>query len=429
MTATGARQRAEPAPMRRLALVFVALIVYGSLFPFSDWRPPSFHLLSFLTNPPAHIGKADAIQNILAYIPLGLFLGAWLLRTGGAPHALLWSTLIGTALSFSMEYIQQYLPSRDPSLVDLVLNAGGTFGGAVLASFLRGHSAVGERLLAIRDAWLERGTLPNLGLAALALWVLAQTSPLVPSLDLGQLRSGLSQVLLAILHPGQVALAPAATYALYLAGLGLLARRVARAEHSSFKLFGALVACVFVLKVIVVGRQLSGEALLGAAAAFAFLALWDGGRAPRNAAWCAMALVAAGFVVSELTPGRDDLRSFAFNWIPLAGQMQSLTGLQNILELVWPFFAIACFARGLCPFYRRQMLAITGGAAILLSVFALEWLQQDLPGRFGDITQVLLAWTGWMLPWSFSGADYAVAPAGRTAMAGRAGTPQSSKVR
>jgi len=44
--------------------------------------------------------------------------------------------------------------------------------------------------------------------------------------------------------------------------------------------------------------------------------------------------------------------------------------------------------------------AMTIGAVLVTAaVFALEWRQQWLPGRYGDITQVLLCLAGWIIPW------------------------------
>jgi hypothetical protein len=48
--------------------------------------------------------------------------------------------------------------------------------------------------------------------------------------------------------------------------------------------------------------------------------------------------------------------------------------------------------------FKRKVM-IYGGGALLLIVFALEWLQQQVPGRYADITTVILAAIGWTAPW------------------------------
>ncbi|NHZ91349.1 VanZ family protein [Massilia sp. CCM 8733] len=392
--------------MRRLVLVFLVLIVYGSLYPFSGWSEPPAPLFSFLFANPARVEKADLVQNVLAYMPFGLFMVAWLMRSTRFHVALVTAAVAGGVLSLSMEAIQQFLPSRDASRIDLVLNIFGSVAGGLLASLLHGHTVGGPRLVALRAHWLRTGTLPNLGLAALALWALSQTSPLVPTFDIGQVRHGLALLYGSLRAPETMQIAQLLTYACYLAGLGLLARTVTREDKPALLLFGSLVACVLVLKIIVEGRQLSLEAVAGAFAAWMFLLLVS---RVRQAAWMGIGLIGAAFVISELAPGPDGMM-YGFNWIPLVGQMRSLSGLQNILEIFWPFFAIAYFARSITPIGHRQPVVAIGTVAIAVAVFWLEWSQQGLPGRFGDITQVLLACAGWIIPWTFSGPDFAAQP-------------------
>ena len=52
--------------MLRLAFTFLVLIAYGSLYPFSDWRPAPAPALAFLFALPGHVDRADAVQNIRA---------------------------------------------------------------------------------------------------------------------------------------------------------------------------------------------------------------------------------------------------------------------------------------------------------------------------------------------------------------------------
>ncbi|MES2322131.1 MAG: VanZ family protein [Pseudomonadota bacterium] len=391
--------------MHRLAILFVVLIVYGSLYPFSGWQ--ALHgapLFGFLGALPDYIEKADVVQNVLAYIPFGLFTVAALRRRVAGGTALGLALLAGGLLSLTMESLQQWLPSRDASLADLALNLLGTQAGAMLALVLNGHSWAGARLLDLRRQWLRGGTLANLGLGALALWALSQTSPLVPSFDVGQLRSALAPLYWAVLQPGRIELLQLLVYACYLAALGLMLRLLVRPERSALWLFSLVVALVFGLKVLMQSRQLGPEAVLGAGAAWLALALCARMARPASVARAGSALLVLGFAFSELAPGAFG-RFVDFNWLPLVGQMASISGLQNILEVSWPFFAIAIFARLLAEPAQWRHVALAGGGLVIAVVFALEWWQQALPGRHGDITQVMLAWAGWMLPWTFQGSE------------------------
>lgn len=391
--------------MRRLAILFVVLIAYGSLYPFSGWQ--ALHgraLFGFLAALPDYIEKADVVQNVLAYIPFGLFTVAALRRRFVGGTALGLALLAGGLLSLTMESLQQWLPSRDASLADVALNLLGTQAGGMLALILDGHTWAGARLVALRRRWLYSGTLANLGLSALALWALSQTSPLVPSFDVGQLRSALSPLYRGLLQPDRIALMQLAVYACYLAGLGLMLRLLVRPERSALGLFSLAVALVFGLKILMQSRQLGPEAVLGAGIAWLALAVSANMANARTVAQAGTVLLAIGFVVSELAPGPYG-RFADFNWVPLVGQMSSISGLQNILEVSWPFFAMAIFIRLLAEPAQRRQIALAGGALVSVAVFGLEWWQQALPGRHGDITQVMLAWAGWMLPWTFTSGD------------------------
>lgn len=387
-------------------LIFSALIVYGSLFPFSGWAYPDAPLFSFLASWPALLEKADLIQNVLAYAPLGLFIVIWRMKSMRFWPALMLATLMGGSLSFVMESIQQFIPVRVASTSDLAMNMLGTFAGGSAAAFLTHKTFSGARLLALRNRWLHAGTLPNIGLITLALWMLSQTSPLLPTFDIGQLRQGLSLLQHSLLTPESLIFSQALTYASYITGLGLLALTIGHHRNTTFTYFLLFIISTLTLKILVAGRQLSLEAVMGTAlAALALLPLRL--LSKRSVIGVvAITLISAGFAISELTavPG---LETHAFNWIPFGGQMDSINGLQNILEILWPFFALAYFARYMTLSYRHLEVAIFGGITILAALFGLEWFQQSLPGRYGDITQILLGISGWIIPWFLGSAHYA----------------------
>lgn len=392
--------------MPSLILIFIALIVYGSLFPFSGWTDSSVSLFSFLGSWPTVLEKADLIQNVLAYAPLGLFVVIWLMKSMRFWPALMLATLTGGALSFVMESIQQFLPSRIASLSDLAMNLLGTFAGGLAAAFLTQKTFSGARLLDLRNHWFRPGILPNIGLVTLALWMLAQTSPLVPTFDIAQLRYGLSLLFHSLQTPESLLFPQLLTYTFYITGLGLLTLTIAQNSKALFTPFLLFIASVLALKILVTGRQLSLEALLGAALAIFFLLPFQVLPKKEIIGGTGILLISAGFTLSEITPV-PELRTYAFNWIPFGGQMDSLNGLQNILDIFWPFFALTYFACYITPSYRRLEVAVFGGITILIALFGLEWFQQYLPGRYGDITQVLLGIAGWIIPWYLDAKEYA----------------------
>jgi hypothetical protein len=288
------------------------------------------------------------------------------------------------------------------------MNTVGTFLGGLLAAFLTRETFSGTKLLELRDAWFRAGPLPNIGLITVGLWILSQTSPLVPSLDIAHLRQGLSLLNHSLKNPQNLNIAQTSTYALYIAGLGLLASTYRQHGKSVIGLFLTLVGLVLACKVVVVGRQLSLEAVTGAMVA-TLLLLPLHRMASRIVAVTGIVLIAAGFALSELG-ARPGLPTYPFNWIPFIGQMSSISGLENILEIFWPFLAIACFARHATSPCHREKVAFFGGLTVVAALYFLEWHQQILPGRVGDITQVLLGFAGWMLPWCIGHEDYISRP-------------------
>lgn len=79
--------------MPLLILVFITLIVYGSLFPFIGWTEPKVALFSFLFSWPKTVEKADLVQNVLAYAPVGLFMVIYLMRSTRYWPAIIIATL------------------------------------------------------------------------------------------------------------------------------------------------------------------------------------------------------------------------------------------------------------------------------------------------------------------------------------------------
>ncbi len=242
---------------------YTLLILYGSWFPFSHLISPARPLFSFLVTEPSY-DRADLIQNLLIYMPLGLFMVAWLNASRRFGPALACATLTGTLLSFTVESVQQFLPERVASLSDLVLNAVGTWVGGWLAIFVSRDTLTGKKMLSYRNHVFREGAMVNVAIAVLGLWVLSQTSPLVPSLDPAHLRHGFAMLKQSYQHPERFDLLKFSIYSSYVLALGLLAVSAVRADRSAFGLFAGVVGAVLVGKVLVVTRQLAAEALLGA---------------------------------------------------------------------------------------------------------------------------------------------------------------------
>lgn len=177
-----ARHRSSAVP---LAFLYAALIGYASLYPFAGWRASSPALLHFLIATPPHWRNVfDLVSNLIGYMPLGALGFGALVRSGwAAGRAALVALLAGAALSLAMETLQNYLPMRVPSNIDLALNTLGTAAGVALGALVHGLGGI-ERWQAVRDRWFIHRSAG--GLTLLLVWPIGLLFPAPLPLGLGQ---------------------------------------------------------------------------------------------------------------------------------------------------------------------------------------------------------------------------------------------------
>lgn len=165
----------------------IALIAYGSLYPFNFKPDAQDGLLAALSQLSwARAGRGDRISNVLLYLPLGFCLYLWLherLRRGPAVGI---ATLLGTLLSLAIEVAQVYVSKRVPSLTDLALNSGGTLLGAVGGM---GWAALSH--LMHLPARAEKQTRDPGAALLIGLWLAWRFAPFLPQFDLGKLKAAL----------------------------------------------------------------------------------------------------------------------------------------------------------------------------------------------------------------------------------------------
>ena len=167
-----------------LSHIYLALIVYASLYPFDQWRDQGIFTWEFLSAPwPKYWTGFDVTSNVLGYAPLGFLWGLSAMRMGWGRRAIVVSTCAAAATSLLMEGIQSYLPSRVPSLVDFLLNAVGAWLGACLSSGLEQMGLL-DRWSQFRKRWFVRDT--YYALVLMAVWPLALLFPVAVPLGLGQ---------------------------------------------------------------------------------------------------------------------------------------------------------------------------------------------------------------------------------------------------
>jgi VanZ family protein len=176
-----------------LSLIYTALIIYASLFPFTGWRYQGIPPWAFLTAPfPRYWSGFDVVINIAGYIPFGSLLALSALRSGYARHAIWVPCVVAMLFSFSMEMLQSYLPTRIPSREDWLLNSCGATVGAVTTILLAGRGMI-VRWSAWRSRWFVDHA--HGGLVLLALWPIALLFPPPVPFGLGHVLDRLEDVL------------------------------------------------------------------------------------------------------------------------------------------------------------------------------------------------------------------------------------------
>lgn len=121
---------------RALCLACLAFILYGTLGPLRNTPEPWLRLSDQWTYLPAagHTDRNDVITNFAVYVPVGLALRLLVRRRGRAGLLDLGVGLaLAVILSYTTEFLQQFMPGRSASRTDIYVNACGALVGALLA--------------------------------------------------------------------------------------------------------------------------------------------------------------------------------------------------------------------------------------------------------------------------------------------------------
>ncbi|WP_144111140.1 VanZ family protein [Paraburkholderia sp. BCC1886] len=149
--------RRPSALARQALLLYTALIVYGSWYPFSGWRSLGLTPFAYLSDPmPQYLTAFDVVTNVLGYMPFGALLVLAVYPRWRGALAVAAALLLGGLLSGVMEAVQTYLPTRVASNLDLAANALGALLGAAIMSPATGALLDRGLLRRLRLMWFER---------------------------------------------------------------------------------------------------------------------------------------------------------------------------------------------------------------------------------------------------------------------------------
>jgi glycopeptide antibiotics resistance protein len=184
---------------RTLVVLSGLFILYATTIPWDFSHGPSLDHVSWNPFWDSHRGRPpsipDLVQNVVLFVPFGFFaaLAYPSLQRRAQLASIVLVGLAGLSLSLFVEGLQTMSYERSPAASDLATNFAGTLVGAAIAF------AYSDRFSTRLEAWLtdlvrERPGL-LLYLAAVAAVAAGALAPFVPSLDVGNLRANLRQLL------------------------------------------------------------------------------------------------------------------------------------------------------------------------------------------------------------------------------------------
>jgi VanZ family protein len=333
-----------------LAMLYGLAIAYASLQPFSPWISPAAGTPFWPLAPwPLKWTRFDVTANVLAYVPFGLFVALVPLRATPLLRVLI-ALAAGASLSFCMETLQMYLPTRDASLVDLLSNTSGTFIGGLAAIVLVRVPRVRGALSGARTLIFLDGPLGDIGIALLALWLTAQINPGIP---LFAVNYETPSLLTAAADAGggdaAAMLLEAMQSAFQMIGIGLFLTLLLRERSYVGGAVLLLIGTALLLKGIAATMLLKPAAWetwlkpgVSAGIALGALGLLLVAFLPRPAqvAACAVALLSSlllPLLAYDLAAAHAPLT--LFNW--RYGHLLNFNGLTHTVLLVWPIAATA----------------------------------------------------------------------------------------
>lgn len=339
-------QARESRLAHALAVFYAAAIAYASLQPFGDWMTPLPGTPFWLTQWSARTPRFDVLANVLTYVPLGLFI-ALIPRGMTRLGRVLAAVIAGAAVSFAMETLQWHMPPRHAASLDFVANTigagvGGVLGAAYARSMLRTLVHEARRRLVLP------GTMGDVGMALLAMWLVAQLNPAIAPFSVTfDPEPLIARAANARPMETAVMLIEAAQSAFQLLGVGLFVALLVREREDAggavLMLVGVALlvkgaAALLLLKPAVFETWFSPGALLGVAVGA--LSMIPAMVLPRpvQVTLCAIALLS-----SLLTPLLAPDLMFAsppltlFNW--RYGHLLNFNGLTRIVLAGWPLAA------------------------------------------------------------------------------------------
>ena len=358
--------------MHSVLALIALLITYGSLYPF-EYESSAADLediLVFVTHFDARTRLGNLIANVVLFVPYAFVA---VMAAEGSRSRWAWLSgylVLGLLLAVLLQVAQLWLPGRNPAMGDAAINALGMVLGLGLGVWVVRVTGSSSGVRVPVD-WL-------LPLVLALLWVSYRWFPLVPTLDLQNVRSALKPLFLT---PGVDPLRIFANAVGWTVWMWLLLRTPL--ARGSVRWIAVAAILIVGLQPLFVSNAISASNVAGLAIALVLLPWLRHHEA--GTAVCMMVLIL--LLVSGLHPFRLATPPNEFAWLPfegyLAGSMQT-----NILNLLYK-----CFLYGAAVFMIHTAGMRWRGAGLLVAFWlgAIEVAQIWIATRTAEITDPLMA--------------------------------------
>jgi VanZ family protein/uncharacterized membrane protein YGL010W len=342
--------------MRNVLLLLALAIIYGSLYPFDfTMSAATDDRVAALWGAHWSSTRGDILSNIGLFAPLGLI--AAMAKPNGR-----WAAMLIGAFIFAhiIQVFQVWLPARDPSLLDSLLNVLGFLGG--LLSYRLLHQKIGA---GINKFQMSERIEIHILIVALA-WPLAFMLPLVPTLDFQNVKN----VIKSLTQSQSVSVAIILFHACGWFGFSALLQRFAPTQRTwlPLALFGVCMAAQpFLLQ-----GSINQSQVMGGVAGLALGFVFKKQTANHKSVFPAFLLTLA-LLVEGLWPGSSANSQFSF--LPLHSYLDGnlLANSRSILRRLYFATVLLLLWQGQSKnFVTGAFIATLSAAFILLGRLAFD---------------------------------------------------------
>jgi len=344
-----------------MALALLALILYGSLYPFVFQRVtvPANLLAALWTTARFPANRGDVVSNILLYLPLAFFAVRAFPRISPVALAVL-AAIAGAILSTSIELAQFYDYGRNPNFYDAAANTTGAALGGVAGVAVRRVSTA---------------------MLLLAAWFGSRLVPFLPSFSLHKYTLALR----LFFTPVDV-LDFFRYFTLWLVAAALIPSVFEKQRSGRILLCGIFL--VFAARIVLVDTLLTASEVAGAIAA---ATVWIGFLSrlePRAKVVCAIlaAFIAVFIAIDALRPFHFNPAPRHFGLVPFRSFMDGPreNGSRVFLEKTFIYGSLLWLLR-------RSGISLALATVLALALVLPSRLAQVyLPGRSAEITDALM---------------------------------------